>query len=126
MARVFRIPGSWQRVVIVALVCCVTSGWQSGSLLSRAEYQGVPVSGQEIPQVENEPGRGLSQKQKREILKSQFEKMKHDADELADLAKSLQGDLSKSNENVLSLRIVEKADKIEKLARRIKAVAKGE
>ena len=64
-------------------------------------------------------------KQKANILKANFEKMKHDAGELADLAKALQQELNKSNENVLSLDVVEKADKIEKLAKRIKGTARG-
>ncbi len=51
--------------------------------------------------------------------------MKEDAKELAALATSLQGDLDKSNVNVLSLQVVEKAEKIEKLAKRIKSNAKG-
>jgi len=67
----------------------------------------------------------LSDKQKRELLKANFDKMKRDAKELADLAKNLQDQLDKSNENVLSLGVVEKADKIEKLARKIKSTARG-
>jgi len=67
----------------------------------------------------------LSGKQKRDLLKANFEKMKRDAGELADLAKALQEELNKSNENVLSLDIVDKADKIEKLARKIKGTARG-
>jgi len=67
----------------------------------------------------------LSGKQKRDLLKANFEKMKRDAGELADLAKALQEELNKSNENVLSLNIVDKADKIEKLARKIKGTARG-
>jgi hypothetical protein len=67
----------------------------------------------------------ISKKQKRDLLKANFEKMKQDAGELADLAKALQQELNKSNENILSLDIVEKADKIEKLARRIKGTARG-
>jgi N-acetylglucosamine kinase-like BadF-type ATPase len=51
--------------------------------------------------------------------------MKHDAGELTDLAKALQQELNKSNENILSLDIVEKAAKIEKLAKRIKESARG-
>ncbi len=47
------------------------------------------------------------------------------ADELAALVKSLQEELGRSNENVLSLKIVSQADKIEKLAKRIKEAAKG-
>ena len=73
------------------------------------------------PQPEPEPA--LTPKQQRAILKSNFEKMKQEADELADLAKSLQQDLKGSNQNVLSLKVVEKADKIEKLAKKIKGLA---
>ncbi len=80
---------------------------------------------QPLPQQEPPSTPTISRKQKQEILKSNFEKMKNDADELADLAKSLHEDLNKSNENVLSLKIVEKAEKIEKLAKKIKGQAKG-
>ena len=51
--------------------------------------------------------------------------MKQDADELSTLAKSLQEELDKSSENILSLQVLEKAEKIEKLAKRIKNNAKG-
>jgi hypothetical protein len=71
------------------------------------------------------PQSPLSGKQKRDLLKANFEKMKRDAGELADLAKALQEELNKSNENILSLDVVEKADKIEKLARKIKGTARG-
>jgi hypothetical protein len=67
----------------------------------------------------------LSEKQKRNLLKDNFEKMKRDAGELADLAKALQEDLNKSNENILSLDIIDKTDKIEKLAKKIKGTARG-
>jgi hypothetical protein len=76
-------------------------------------------------QSDQESSPPLSGKQKRDLLKSNFEKMKHDAGELATLAKALQDELNKSNENILSLDIVDKADKIEKLARRIKGTARG-
>jgi hypothetical protein len=87
----------------------------------------VPVKApqQNPPLLEPETTPRLSPKQKREIAKSRFEKMKQDADDLAALAKSLQEELDKSNENVFSLHVVEKAEKIEKLARKIKGEAKG-
>jgi hypothetical protein len=72
------------------------------------------------------PGQSpLSEKQKRDLLKANFEKMKRDAGELAELAKAMQEELNKSNENILSVDIVDKADKIEKLAKRIKGTARG-
>jgi hypothetical protein len=66
-----------------------------------------------------------SGKQKRNIMKANFEDMKREATQLADLAKALQEELNKSNENILSLDVIEKADKIEKLARKIKGTARG-
>jgi hypothetical protein len=66
-----------------------------------------------------------SGKKERAILKANLEKMKRDAGELADLAKVLQEELNKSNENLLPLGVVEKAGKIEKLAKRIKGTARG-
>ncbi len=89
----------------------------AGSTASE-EIQGLQPN-MESPQIP------LSDKQRRELLKANFDKMKRDAKELADLAKNLQDQLDKSNENVLSLGIVDKADKIEKLARKIKSTARG-
>jgi len=89
----------------------------------------IPAQSTERPII---PGRGpvqpenpspLTPKQQRALLKANYKKMKQDADELAALAKSLQDDLNKSNENVLSLDVVDKADKIEKLAKKIKSAA---
>jgi hypothetical protein len=65
------------------------------------------------------------QKVAQETLKANLEKMKHDAQELGDLAKGLQEELAKSDEKVLSLTILEKAEKIEKLAKSIKKTARA-
>ena len=67
----------------------------------------------------------MTSKQRKEFMKANFEKMQRDAEELAALAKALQEELDKSSENVLSLQIVDKAEKIEKLAKRIKSTARG-
>lgn len=75
-------------------------------------------------ELEPAPPLILTPKQRQAILKSNFEKIKKDSDELAALAKSLQEEVGKSNENVLSLKIVEKAEKIENLAKRIKNTVK--
>jgi type IV secretory pathway VirB4 component len=74
-----------------------------------------------------EPGEvpKLPEKRQRSILKANFEKMKRDADELVKLAKALQEELNKSNENILSLDMVDKADRIEKLAKKFKGDARS-
>ena len=66
-----------------------------------------------------------SGKKQRAILRANFAQLKRDAGDLADLAKALQDELNKSNENLLPLGVVEKANKIEKLAKRIKGSARG-
>jgi len=80
----------------------------------------------QLPPDERLPDSPLTAKQKQDLLKSNFEKLKKDAADLAALAKSLQQDVEDSNQHVLSLKVVDKADKIEKLARKIKTAAKGE
>ena len=66
-----------------------------------------------------------ARKQQKKLLAHRFEQMKQDADELTTLAKSLQEELAKTSENILSLQVLEKAEKVEKLAKRIKSNAKG-
>ena len=66
-----------------------------------------------------------SQKRKKALLDYNYKKLKEHAQDLAELAKSLQTEIEKSNENVLSLEIVKKAEQAEKLAKKIKNEAKG-
>ncbi len=51
--------------------------------------------------------------------------LKTDTDKLLNLAEELKQDVEKSNENVLSLDVVKKAEEIEKLARSVKEKMKG-
>lgn len=76
----------------------------------------------QLPRV-NSPKR--SEKQKQALLDYNFKQMKKHAKRLAELATSLQKEIEKSNEDVLSLEIVKKAEQVEKLAKKIKNEAKG-
>ena len=80
---------------------------------------------QPIPPPDNGTPPTLTPKQKQDLLKSGFAQMKKDTDQLLELAKSLQKDIDKGNENVLSIQVVGKAEKIEKLAKKIKNTARG-
>lgn len=66
-----------------------------------------------------------SRKQQQALLDNNFKQMKKHADDLAELAKSLQKEIHDSNANVLSLEIVKKAEQVEKLAKKIKKEAKA-
>ena len=66
----------------------------------------------------------IKAKREKDLRKYRFEKMKDHAAELAKLSAALKEDLDKSNENILSLDVVEKAQEIEKLAKKIQSEAK--
>jgi hypothetical protein len=116
-------------VVLLMMGASVGSALQFGR--SGTNGQGLGESRQQqqqpqpIPSPDNGVSPNLSPRQKQDLLKSNFERMKKDMDVLLDLAKSLQKDLDGSNQNVLSLKVVDKADRIEKLAKKIKNTARG-
>ncbi len=58
--------------------------------------------------------------QRQEILKADHAKSKADAAELVTLAEELKEELDKSEHQVLNVKLLKKAEDIEKLARRIK------
>ena len=66
----------------------------------------------------------LRARQEKDLRKYRFEKLKDHAAELAKLSAALKEDLDKSNENILSIEVVGKAEKIEKLAKKIQDEAK--
>jgi len=123
-------PRDYSRALVaVALSILVFS--VTFKALGAATQSSVPGQAQPrpLPSAQNPPEQpemsppALTPKQQRELLKSRYEKLKQEATQLADLAKSLQQDLDKSNSDVLSLSVVDKADKIEKLAKKIKSEA---
>jgi len=64
-------------------------------------------------------------KEKEEPKKSKLEKTRTDAAELSALADQLRDELKNMNVNVLPLDVLEKAQKLEKLAKKIKGEANG-
>jgi len=67
----------------------------------------------------------LSPKQRRAIILANFEKSKNDAAEMAVLAKELREALDKQREDVLTSDLINRLEKIEKLAKKIREETKG-
>lgn len=111
-------------VVLALLILAFSATFNAIGATAQSSVPGQaqprPLPSPQNPPEEPEPPPGITPKQQRELLKSRYEKLKQEATQLADLAKSLQQDLDKSNSDVLSLGVVDKADKIEKLAKKIK------
>ena len=67
--------------------------------------------------------------QKREMVKKQNlqrqQDIKKDTDQLLDLATELKQYVDKTNENIISLDVIKKAEQIEKLAKSVKEKMKG-
>jgi len=76
----------------------------------------APCAGCPEPQVDPQ----LARRQKHDLAKLHNQQLKKDAETLLSLAQELKAATDKSNQDVLSLHIVEKAGQIEKLAKRIK------
>jgi hypothetical protein len=74
---------------------------------------------------EKPPPPEITPKQRRELMKSNFNKMKAEAAELASMANELRDELDKTSVDILSVDVIHRAEKIEKLARKIKDEAKG-
>jgi hypothetical protein len=111
--------------LLITLICLApapTPAQSSGQgSQSSGSHRRPPVSqdsGDEIPQP-------LSPEQKLSIMRANFEKSKSDAVELAALAKGLREVLNKPNVSVLSLEVINRADRIEKLAKKIREETKG-
>ena len=121
------IAGGW--VLALSLICAPASrpALQGGrNLGSMAEAAGPQhPSAPPVIAPPSQPGAppAMTVKRRQAILEARFKKMKERADELARTAQALQADLDKSNANVLSVDVVEKADRIEKLARQIRNAA---
>jgi hypothetical protein len=64
-------------------------------------------------------------KQRQTLMQENLDKSKTDAAELAALAKELRAELEKPNASILSPEVINRADKIEKLAKKIRDETKG-
>jgi hypothetical protein len=81
-------------------------------------------------QQHRNPDDAWTEQQKREMLKKQNEHrqddLKKDTDKLLELATELKQYVDKTNENIISLDVIKKAEQIEKLAKSVKDKMKGQ
>lgn len=83
----------------------------------------------QFEQHRNEAGDTLQKLEKeraKRLNKQRQEKIKRDTDKLLALATELKDYVDKSNENILSVSVIRKAEEIEKLARQVRDKMKAE
>ena len=109
--------------MIVALSATSTQAQVVGP--SQAPDASVPAG-----QQQRTPDDPWTQEKKRELVKKQNEHrqqdIKQDTDKLLELATELKQYVDKTNENIISLDVIKKAEQIEKLAKSVKDKMKGQ
>lgn len=107
------------------------------SILVLVLFIALPVAGFRFPQAHPVPPFGQTQpkdEQREQIEKDMAKRankerqdnLRRDADQLLKLATELKQYVDKSNENVLSLNVIQKSEEIEKLAHSVKEKMKGQ
>ena len=74
----------------------------------------------ERAQTQSQAEKEMMDRQLREANKKRQQDIRNDTDKLFQLASELKAAVDKTNENLLSLEVVRKADEVEKLAKRVK------
>jgi hypothetical protein len=110
-------------VVLLALVSPRLLG-QIASDPQSAPAKHPPIPGQETPPEDDNLARQMKEMAKKANLERQAQ-LKRDTDKLFQLSSELKQYVDKTNENVLSLDVLKKAEEIEKLARSVKTRMKG-
>jgi hypothetical protein len=81
---------------------------------------------EEPPTAEDEAHARAEKEMEKKANKRRQEQIKHDTDQLFQLATELKAYVDKTNENILSLDVIRKADQIERLAHNVKDKMKQE
>jgi hypothetical protein len=109
-------------VLLAALALPASFGQSSGDPQSFPARHGIP--GQEPSPEEAEAAKQAKEMAKKANEERQAQ-LKRDTDKLLQLSTELKQYVDKTNENVLSLDVIKKAEEIEKLAHSVKVKMKG-
>jgi len=78
-----------------------------------------------LQQFPRDPLKDLQKKAEKEASEKNYKELKEAAAELADISKQISSDIDEGGKDVISARIFERLDRIEKLTKRIRDKAKG-
>ncbi len=99
------------RSSIIIPVFTIIAGLVLAGVFARAQF---------VPPSASQAEKDMHQQQLREANKKRQQDLKNDTDKLFQLATELKEAVDKTNENMLSLDVVRKADEVEKLAKRVR------
>jgi hypothetical protein len=85
-----------------------------------------PTRDAQVPQPDEEQAARMHREMEKKANQRRHAELKHDTDQLLELATELKQYVDHSNENMLSLDVVRKAEQIEKLAHNVREKMKGD
>jgi hypothetical protein len=106
-------------LVVVWIFVSLTPSWGLPQETT-SQFPGLPRQ-----QADDEQHRRLEREQAKKLNEQRHENLKRDTDKLVKLSNELKQYVDKSNENMLSLDVIKKAEEIEKLAHSVKEKMKG-
>jgi DNA anti-recombination protein RmuC len=119
----------WTLKYLLAVALTISALHGSSVMAQVVDPSQTPDASASNAQRQREPDSPWSQQQKRDMLKKQNEQrqqnIKKDTDQLLELATELKQYVDKTNENIISLDVIKKAEQIEKLAKNVKDKMKG-
>jgi hypothetical protein len=107
--------------LLLLLLFTIPCGAQTGT----ARSPGQRIDGTAAPPEDDEGRERIARDMAKKVNLERQAALKADTDKLVKLAGELKQYVDKSNENVLSLDVLKKAEEIEKLARSVKDKMKG-
>jgi hypothetical protein len=105
-----------QTILVFAFCSCLLFAFPAAAQFPEQAPQG---------QSRDEHEARLEREQAKKLNKERHQELKRDTDKLLELATQLKQYVDKSNENVLSVEVVKKADEIDKLARSVRDKMRG-
>jgi len=116
----FSMPSSLQTFVFIFVLSIIVVT----TLAAPAQNRPGPPSTQQGP-PEDEGTIRMKKDMAKKANTERHESLKRDTDRLLELAQQLKDQVDKSNENMLSLDVLKKAEEVEKLAHNVKEKMKG-
>lgn len=110
---------------ILLLGLCVFPAFYCAQNAIAQTRQPQPPLPPTTPEDEDEARVRLTSEMAKKAAKERVTAIKHDTDKLLKLSVELKQSVDKSDENVLSLDVIKKAEEIEKLAHSVKEKMKG-
>jgi len=114
---------SFRHCVWILLLCCLALP----AVAQQPQVQHPPLPPPIVPPTaeEDEAHARLEAEMAKKAAKERVAALKSDTDKLLKLSVELKNDVDKSDENVLSLDVIKKAEEIEKLAKSVREKMKG-